>query len=181
MTFDESHHTWSFWKIDSPLFIKVIRGYASSIVCKIIFRLLCLTSTGNVACKKLQQHSFFKNLAGSENGYNIGTASNAYTIKWSRPIMSNSHSFDGKWDPLSYGDWHSHFQRLNWLTYCNISVIFTRVFHRDHHHPRKKSLGTESSQREEGYPDDKNGRWRIFGVKYIYLYFLHMDGINILR
>ena len=37
MTYDELHITWSFWIIDIPLNIKLIRGYTSSIVCKINF------------------------------------------------------------------------------------------------------------------------------------------------
>ena len=47
MTCDELHHTWSFWIIGSPLFIKLICGYTSRIVWKYIFWFLWLTPTWN--------------------------------------------------------------------------------------------------------------------------------------
>ena len=45
MKYDESHCKWSFWTIDSHLFIKLICGFISSISCKIDFWLLFLTLT----------------------------------------------------------------------------------------------------------------------------------------
>ena len=41
------HWTCSFWTIEIPLFIKLIRGYISRIWCKIKFWLICLTLTWN--------------------------------------------------------------------------------------------------------------------------------------
>ena len=46
MNFDELHCKQSLWNIDSPLFKKLILGYTSSIVCKIIFWILFLTRHG---------------------------------------------------------------------------------------------------------------------------------------
>ena len=43
MSYDESHCTQSFWKIDINLFIQLICGYKFGIVYKINFGLLCLT------------------------------------------------------------------------------------------------------------------------------------------
>ena len=51
----------------SEQFIILIRGYTSSILCKINFQVICLTMTFNAACKKMQQNAFIENLAGTEN------------------------------------------------------------------------------------------------------------------
>ena len=48
MVYDKSHRTSSFRTIYSPLFIKLIRGYKTIIVCKINYGLLYLTPIWNV-------------------------------------------------------------------------------------------------------------------------------------
>ena len=91
MNFDESNRTWSFWKIDSPLFIKIIYGYTSSIVCNINFLIIFLTPMNRV--KTPQQNTLIKLPAGTKNCYIYRTARNAYTINCLRTIRSNFHSF----------------------------------------------------------------------------------------
>ena len=66
-----------FLKIDSPLFIKILVGYTFSIVCKIEFWIFLLTPTSNASgLKKSQQHSFIKNMVGTDNYYILITARN---------------------------------------------------------------------------------------------------------
>ena len=54
MDYDNSYCIQSFWTIEIPIFIKLIRGYTSSIVCKIIFGIICLTPTVNKLCKTIR-------------------------------------------------------------------------------------------------------------------------------
>ena len=94
MTYDWLHCISSFWTIYSPLFIKLICGYTSSILCKIDFWIFFPDSNIECIMKKLQPNHFVKNLTGTQNCYIYGTASNAYTINWLFPIMVNSCSFN---------------------------------------------------------------------------------------
>ena len=66
MAYDESHHKQSFQKMDSTLFIKLMCGYTSSILCKIFFVIICLTPTWNASCKKTAR-DYFLNLVVTKN------------------------------------------------------------------------------------------------------------------
>ena len=90
---DESHYTWSFWTFYSPLFIKLICVYTSSIACKISFWLLLLTLNGMYRVKQSQQNPFMKNLVGTKNRYIFCTEINEKTINWLWPVMYKSHIF----------------------------------------------------------------------------------------
>ena len=45
ITYDESYRTSSYWIVEIPLFVKLMCGYASSIVCKINLVNIYLTPT----------------------------------------------------------------------------------------------------------------------------------------
>ena len=58
ISYDESHPTWFFWKIGSPLIIKLICRYTPSILFKINFLILWLTPTCNALCKEFSTKHF---------------------------------------------------------------------------------------------------------------------------
>ena len=90
MTYDESHCTWSFWKMDKPLFVELKHGYTLSIVCKFNFGVIWLTRHGMHCVNKMFKKTFIINLGGTKKCYIFVTTSNAYTINWLWPVISNS-------------------------------------------------------------------------------------------
>ena len=69
--YNESHNTFSFWKTDSPLFIKLICGYTLRIVCKINLGIIYRIQTWNTLCKNIRNKifAFIKKLAVTKNVY----------------------------------------------------------------------------------------------------------------
>ena len=55
MAYDRLHCTCILWNIYSPLLIKLVWGYTSSIVRKINFRIAFLTPTFNSSCKNFDE------------------------------------------------------------------------------------------------------------------------------
>ena len=78
MGYCDPHYT-SLRRIDSPLFIKLISAYKTSIVCNIDFGILYLTLACNALWEK-GENPFIKNLVGTNIYFIYATEINTQTI-----------------------------------------------------------------------------------------------------